>query len=552
MITTSHKRLACRMPEEAAPAETAKLTIDVVASSVDVQWSVRWHGLPRKRRYAPDSDPWVFCCCHLLPRMHTTRGSVGPVAKWFALPVDSLLPCALVSTVAARSPPPHSLVCRAMAQFVQGRRGHHPRTRRLWRREEFEDVARGHRGDVRRNRWRDQRIAMVSLPVSDGAAPSPAALADRVRGARAWLLNPERKRGVATETPTATRVRVSEPGSPAVVMRQSAYGLAWCEGLPPGHGGGAVPVGTALSTARVEPACPLQAGRITAGMHLASCVMRCVQVLLQSAPAEPAAREDDARVARVLLLAARFAAIGLAAAAGRGAWAAFGTAEHGGHAGTTAGVVAGGGSVGKVAPSAESGAEGSVAAAVISAAQDTSARRGVGARLRGGGDALVVSDSDSEGECGDGDGRAAARLPAEGACGGASAAATSSRAAAAVCFTPAPAHAATADAQGHPARVPESVAEPGRGVEVARGNAHELHSAGAEQGGEGVEGSEDEVEDMLADPIAYDRCAPCISHMNCNGAIRVCQFVGPSSGGPLRHSMTRHALAPQAIRYDAG
>lgn len=424
-----------------------------------------------------------------------------------------------------------------MAQFLKGRRGHHPRTRRLWRREEFEDVARGHRGhrgEVRRNRWRDQRIAMVSLPVLDGAAPSPAALADRVQAARAWLLNPERKRGVATESPTATRVHVSVPDSAEVVMRLSAYGLAWCEGLAPGRGAGAVPVGTALSTARAEPGCPLQAGRITAGMHLASCVMRCVQVLLQSAMAEPAAREDDARVARVLLLAARFAAIGLAAAAGRRAGAAFGTDEHRGHTGTTAGVVAGGGSVVEAAPcrpvapdvatATESGAEGSVAALVIGGAQDAPARRGMGARLRGGGDAIVVSDSDSEDEADDGDGRASARSPAEDACGGALAAATSSRAAAAARLTPAPAHTASANAPGHPARVPEqsNVAESGRGVEVARGRAHELlHSAGAEQRRGGLEGSENEVEDMLVDPIAYDRCAPYVSHVNRNGAIQL-------------------------------
>lgn len=42
----------CRFPTEPAPAEVAGLTVEVLASYTDdVQWSVRWHAVPRVKRY---------------------------------------------------------------------------------------------------------------------------------------------------------------------------------------------------------------------------------------------------------------------------------------------------------------------------------------------------------------------------------------------------------------------------------------------------------------------------------------------------------------------
>lgn len=279
----------------------------------------------------------------------------------------------------------------------------------MWRREEFEDVARGCRGDASRNRWRNQCVAMVSLPVatSDGEAPSRASLADRVLEARSWLLNPERKRvvSVGTGTPTPTRVRVSGPGLAAdVVVRQSEYGLAWCEGLAPGPKVGAVSAGTAVSKARAEPARPMQRARITAGMHLASCVVRCVQVVLRPALGEPAmrraVRQDAGRVERVLLFAAHLAAIGVAAATQHFARAAFFSAEKGADA-ADAFVAA----VGVCTSMASGVAEvtcmpSDVAAVGTSVVHDAAARRGVAGTIGGGVDAIFVADSDGECDCG--------------------------------------------------------------------------------------------------------------------------------------------------------
>lgn len=74
-------------------------------------------------------------------------------------------------------------------------------------------------------------------------APTCASLADRIREVCSWLLTPDRKRvvSVGTGTPTPTRVWVSGRGKAAdVVVRQSEYALAWCEGLAPGLEVGAV------------------------------------------------------------------------------------------------------------------------------------------------------------------------------------------------------------------------------------------------------------------------------------------------------------------------
>lgn len=90
------------MPEVAASADAAKLTIEVVTSPVDdVQWSVRWHGPPGKRRYALDPD---LCGVLLLPPpalYASTAWRRGTGGKMFCS--AGRQPPTLVSTVPARS-----------------------------------------------------------------------------------------------------------------------------------------------------------------------------------------------------------------------------------------------------------------------------------------------------------------------------------------------------------------------------------------------------------------------------------------------------------------